>query len=474
MELLTARGEAIAVADSKQKLTYQRLAEAAAGWIDRFAEFGLRPGETIAVQAENSARLVALLYGTWCARLLPVILSPRWPPRSALARADELNCAMCIVDRDLDLPQGIDSKPTLSVDPAAAATALFTSGSTGKPRAVVHTLSNHLYSAIGSAANLPIRHDDYWLVALPMSHVSGLSILFRCLLSGATALLARSGSFCNDDARYFLPQTTRLSVVPAQLPRLLEVPASHRSALRSVLVGGQAVPMNLVDRARSEGIPVLTTYGLTEMASQIATSPPGACLPPGVCGSVLPYRRLRVRDGQIEVGGQTLFAGYLTEAGIDPPPLCSDGWFRTGDCGHLNTTGLLTVTGRVDAMFVSGGENIHPQEIEMVLGEHSAVGFAVVVPVPDPKFGARPVAFIASHAAGASPAMPVEAEMQAFLTSRLPRFKHPVRYYPMPTEPPDYASSLDHNAVPIKPDRVRLTNLARSMTNEFPDSSSTA
>ena len=101
------------------------------------------------------------------------------------------------------------------------------------PRAVVHTLANHLYSAVGSAANLPLERDDRWLVALPLSHVAGLSILFRCLLAGATALIARSGSFREDgrgpdDALALLPRATRLSVVPAQLQRLIELPDDRR------------------------------------------------------------------------------------------------------------------------------------------------------------------------------------------------------------------------------------------------------
>ena len=134
-----------------------------------------------------------------------------------------------------------------------------------------------------------------------------------------------------------------------------------------MLVGGQATAPALLERARAAGIPVLTTYGSTEMASQIATAAPGDDPPPGASGRVLPHRRLRIRDGQVEVAGETLFAGYLGPDGIDPPPLASGGWFATGDGGRLED-GVLTITGRADGMFISGGENIHPQEIEEVLG----------------------------------------------------------------------------------------------------------
>ena len=140
--------------------------------------------------------LAAFLYGVWSAGLLPLILSPLLPVQRVRELGTELRSGPPFTAADLDLPSGGGADP---VDPNAPATALLTSGSTGNPRAVVHTLANHLYSAIGSAANLPLDRDDRWLVALPMSHVAGLSILFRCLLAGATALIARSGSFREDD-----------------------------------------------------------------------------------------------------------------------------------------------------------------------------------------------------------------------------------------------------------------------------------
>ena len=454
VELLRSHGDSNALAGAEhppgEGLSYRRLADAAGGWVERFRAYGLPPGSRLTVQAENSAVLAAFLYGVWSAGLLPLILSPLLPVQRVRELGTELRCGPPFTAGDLDLPAGgAQADP---VDPGAPATALLTSGSTGAPRAVVHTLANHLYSAIGSAANLLLERGDRWLVALPICHVAGLSILFRCLLAGATALIARSASFREDDrgpdeALALLPHATRLSVVPAQLQRLIEVPADRRSALRSVLVGGQAASPALLERARAAGIPVLPTYGSTEMASQVATAAPGTEVPPGASGRVLPHRRLRIRDGRIEVGGATLFAGYLAPDGIEPPPLEPGGWFATGDCGRLDSDGVLTVTGRADGMFISGGENIHPQEIEEVLGSHPAVAIAVVVPAPDPAFGSRPVAFIQSPGA-----VPPEDELQALLAERLPRYKHPVRYLPMPA---DALTPLG------KPDRARLTGLAR-------------
>ncbi len=458
MASIGANGASIALAGAEHRpgegISYRRLAEAAGGWVERFRDYGLTPGSRIAVQAENSTVLAAFLYGVWCAGLFPLLQSPLLPAPPARAMVAELRCGPPFTGADLDLPSG--SARAAPLDPAAPATALLTSGSTGSPRAVVHSLANHLYSAAGSAANLPLDRDDRWLAALPLSHVSGLSILFRCLLAGATALIARSGSFRSDrrgadDAWELLPQATRLSVVPAQLRRLIEVPAERRGGLRSVLVGGQAPAPALLARARDAGIPALPTYGCTEMASQVATAALGAELPLGASGSVLPHRRLRIRDGQIEVGGDTLFAGYLSADGVEPPPLAPGGWFRTGDCGHLDAGGVLTVTGRADGMFVSGGENIHPQEIEEVLGAHPAVAVAVVVPAPDPEFGSRPVAFV--EPGGVRP--PAD-EIEALLAERLPRFKHPVRYLPMPAGAVTPAG---------KPDRARLTELARARTD---------
>ena len=159
------------------------------------------------------------------------------------------------------------------------ATVVFTSGSSGEAKAVVHSTANHLYNAAGSAANIPLGPGDAWLVALPLSHVAGLSILFRTLSAGACALFADSGALhdASDPAARLLPDATHVSLVETQLRRLLQIPGwqALTRRLRAALIGGSALSAPLLRQARAEGLPVCASYGCTEMASQVATTRPG-------------------------------------------------------------------------------------------------------------------------------------------------------------------------------------------------------
>jgi o-succinylbenzoate---CoA ligase len=166
------------------------------------------------------------------------------------------------------------------------------------------------------------------------------------------------------------------------------------------------------------------------MASQVTTTPPGASHEElRTSGRPLPHREVGISsDGEILVRGETLFAGYVEGAAIDRP-LDADGWFHTGDLGGLSENGYLGVMGRKDNLFVSGGENIQPEEIEEALSNLEGVEEAVVVPIPDPEFGTRPVAFVRM------PDATVEGEMLTrALEAVLPRFKIPVAFHGWPEE----------------------------------------
>jgi O-succinylbenzoic acid--CoA ligase len=166
------------------------------------------------------------------------------------------------------------------------------------------------------------------------------------------------------------------------------------------------------------------------MASQVTTTPPDATSEElYTAGRVLPHREVSVSgEGEILVRGETLFAGYVEGERVDCT-LGDGGWFHTGDLGELDKDGYLRVRGRKDNMFVSGGENVQPEEIEEALCRFEGVEEAVVVPVEDEEFGARPVAFV-RMAGGA----PDPESLSRALGASLARFKIPVSFHAWPDD----------------------------------------
>lgn len=308
-----------------------------------------------------------------------------------------------------------------------AGTILFTSGSSGAPRAVWHDLEAHLENASGAAARIPLARGSGWLLSLPLNHVSGFSILIRCLLAGATVVFP--------DRRLDLkkqiddPAVTHLSLVAVQLRRLLAEGASFQN-LQAVLVGGGPIDLPLVQQAARAGVPLHLTYGMTETASQIAT---GDRLQLEVstvsAGKILPGREARILpNGEIQVRGGVLPRGVFTSRDFESP-IDADGWFSTGDAGRFESDGNLVIIGRLNRMFISGGENICPESIESLLASLPGVRRAVVVGVPDSEYGARPVAFIAGDTDADS--------LRAFLKSRIEGFAVPDLFLPWPADLPE-------------------------------------
>jgi O-succinylbenzoic acid--CoA ligase len=234
-------------------------------------------------------------------------------------------------------------------------------------------------------------------------------------------------------------KATHISLVATQFRRLLrDTDGTPPPFLRAVLLGGGPVPDALLRQGHAHGWPLHTTYGCTEMASQVTTTAPGASLGTlRTAGRRLPHRRLRIEDGEILVAGRTLFRGYVTEDGIDDPR-ADDGWYRTGDRGRLDASGRLHVRGRMDRMFVSGGENVQPEEIEEALERLDGVARAVVVPVPDAEYGHRPVAFLR----GPAPIQP--QALRKALADLLPRFKIPDAFHSLPEDATQDGLKIDH------------------------------
>ncbi len=268
-----------------------------------------------------------------------------------------------------------------------AALMLYTSGSTGQPKLVCLSKENFYYSALGSIEAVKLRAHDRWLLSLPLFHVGGLLVLFRCFMAKATVVLDKNIS------------CTHVSFVPTQLYRLLQ--ENKKLEAKCILLGGAPVSETLLLKARDLGMHVFETYSLTEMTSQVTMD-----------GKVLPYRELKIADdGEILVKGKTLALGL-------------EDWYHTKDLGRFDAEGKLRVIGRKDNLFISGGENIQPEEIEQALCQIEGIIQAIVVPIKDEEFGMRPVAFIE----GPCDLPHIKKE----LSHTLPKYKIPIAVYPLP------------------------------------------
>jgi o-succinylbenzoate---CoA ligase len=295
------------------------------------------------------------------------------------------------------------------------AVVIGTSGSTGGPKGVELSAAALLHSARASLARIGARPGERWLCCLPATHIAGLQVLVRSLVSGTEPVLAERA----DPAVVAVCGCAHVSLVPAQLRRLIAedgggVGADRPSPLagfRSVLLGGAAAPAGLLGAARAAGLPVVTTYGMTETC--------GGCVYDGL---PLDGVRVAVRDddaGRIWIAGPVLFSGYRPAG-----PALRDGWFRTGDLGHVDEAGRLTVRGRADDIINTGGHKVVPGEVAAALQSLPGVRDVAVVGQPDPEWGETVVAVVVPDDPGGAPTLEL---IRLHVQQRLPRYAAPNR-----------------------------------------------
>jgi O-succinylbenzoic acid--CoA ligase len=284
-----------------------------------------------------------------------------------------------------------------------------TSGSTGVPKGVELSAAALRHSARASLDRLGARPGERWLCCLPVTHVAGLAVLVRSLVSGTEPVLAERA----DAGTVAASGCAHVSLVPTQLQRLLLQAGAHGptplAGFSSVLLGGAAAPAGLLDAARDARVPVVTTYGMTETC--------GGCVYDGV---PLDGVRAEVRDDErIWLSGPVLFSGYR-----GGPRAPADGWFRTGDLGLLDAEGRLAVRGRADDVINTGGYKVVPGEVAAALQSCPGVREVAVVGQPDPQWGERVVAVVVPADPGAPPAPEL---LRRHVRERLPRYAIPSR-----------------------------------------------
>lgn len=387
---------------------------------------GTEPGAIVAFRAPTDLPAILAIFAAIRLGAVAAPLGTRLPLQGLRSAETALGTPLRLDDATLE---ALADAPTptratglrLTGGISRPATAVFTSGSTGEPRAALHTLAAHRASALGANAALGFGEGSRWLLALPLHHVGGLAVLFRAAFSGGSVALAGAGEDPFDALRR--TGSSHGSLVATQLVRALQAGRDPGPGAKCLLLGGGPLPPEAVAEALRRGWPVAASYGLTESASLVTATRPGEPAAATTAGRTLGGRRLRIRsDGRILVAGRTLASAWLA-GGRQEPLRGRDGWFVTGDLGAWDEEGRLVVAGRVDAMFVSGGENVHPEAIERVLLGVPGVRQAIVVPVADAEYGARPAAFVDGEV---DPAVLHDA-----VRDRLPSFMAPVAWYPL-------------------------------------------
>lgn len=400
--------EAVALIAADRTYTCRSLIDRTAALAGRLRSRGVQPGAVLAVQlASAEAAALGAHAASWLGcPLLP--LNPAMPPErhDALFQAAgvQRDATGVVLDAIADTAECGRPEPTPWAE-SGIELLIATSGTQGEPKAVMLSGANLQAGTLASRRCLPLEAGDAWLVCLPLHHIGGMAILYRCAEAGVTAVLHDRFDpqrVWNDLEKY---RITHVSLVPAMLAKLLDAGRDlpPPPSLKFALVGGGPLSVALAARARAVGWPLCATYGMSETGSQLATLCP---LPegwqPGQVGVPLPGFEAEIvgedgrptsGSGRIRIRGGAVMAGYAnpqrqTGLGLD------QGWFTSGDLGCIDAQGKLTVLGRHDDMLVSGGVNIHPQAVEEVLKRCPGVADAAVTAVVDDIWGDLLVALV--------------------------------------------------------------------------------
>jgi len=445
--------------------SYRELDELSARYAGLLGELGLQAGDRAVAQVEKSPEAVAFYLACLRTGVIYVPLNTAYTPAEleqflgdaqprlfvatpAAAAVLEPAAQQAGVSHLLSLDdqgEGSLAQRALSVaaretlEPRTAsdiAAIVYTSGTTGRSKGAMLSIENLASNARTLYRLWGWQADDVLLHALPVFHVHGLFVALHCALLGGHRVLFHT-RFDAGSVRAALAEATVMMGVPTFYTRLLDEPGFGAAdcAHMRLFISGSAplLGASMEAFAQLTGQRILERYGMTE-AGMITSNPLEGERIAGSVGYPLPGVTVRVRNdagqdcpadtvGQVEIRGPNVFAGYWRQPEKTRAEFTSDGFFRTGDLGSLSADQRLTLVGRSRDLIISGGYNIYPKEIESALDAMDSVAESAVIGVPHADLGEGVVAIIV-----ATGKPPEEAALQATLTGRLAKFKHPRRY----------------------------------------------
>ncbi len=345
---------------------------------------------------------------------------------------------LTIPDEKLSMNRIVSQNLFQPIDAGEIFAYILTSGSTSSPKIVPLKRRQVLFAAKASEQNFKADPNRYWLLCLPLNHVSGLSIILRSLLYHSA--FYRMDHFDVEQVRIFLSENRLFqvaSLVPTMMKRLLNDPGFRiHLDVKAILLGGGPITPSLIKSCIERGLPVVSSYGMTETFAQIAANPllqPSAVYhPKKSTGRIFEPNQVEIRNeqwekvspnepGTIWLKGPQVFDGYLNEDD-NTDRFDSHGWFNTGDYGYMNRPGQLFIESRRSDLILSGGENINPNEVEDALERLYFIEQAAVIGIPDEEWGQIVVAFLVTENEDEKPG---RDEIKSMLNHLLSPYKIP-------------------------------------------------
>jgi acyl-CoA synthetase (AMP-forming)/AMP-acid ligase II len=417
-------GAAEALVDGPVRMSWQDLYQQVRGAAGVFANGGVRPGDRVAICAPNTHHWVLMALGALTAGATLVPINTRFTATETADILDRTNAKALVVaddflgrDRltelrdgghrvpDLVLPvspdtpwRPLDASPVdVQVSPDDVSDILFTAGTTGRSKGAMSAHRQALDVARAWAERGELTADDRYLVVNPFFHSFGYKAgILVCLLTGATIV---PQAVYDAAAAAKLVHDERISVMPGAptiFQTMLDLPDVNLKTLRLAVTGAAVVPVALVERMQAEFGTVLTAFGMTEaVVATMCTPGDDAHTVATTCGRPAAGFELRIGDqDEILLRGPNVMLGYLDDPEATRRAIDSDGWLHTGDVGRVDERGYLTITDRLKDMYICGGFNVYPAEVEQALARMPGVADAAVVGVPDERLGEVGKAFV--------------------------------------------------------------------------------